>query len=353
MAFGVVILSNGVRADDLMGLAQVEVHERVGAPTTYYLRYPIVNADNDLSPLKEPRLAPGADLAVFQHATGFNECLVKGEVFSHQIHLVHGVDGSILEVIGADATIKMDREPKITQWADNTSDSSAVASIVGQYQLVPDIEDTNTRHLESKRTLIQHDTDLNFVRMLARRNGFLFWVDCDASLVETAYFKAPVLDDPNAPTLKINLDDANIDNFSISWDVERPTSVIAAAWDGGAKTVMDGSGVPPPPTFSGDLPLSAIAGGTRSTSVVAAVADVGDLMGRAGGVLMESSWFIQASCTVLASRLGRIIRAHRIVYVDGVGSRYSGAYFVAAVRHLIHASDHVMEVTLVRNGWRE
>lgn len=354
MAWGTVIVAGGARADDLMGLALAEVHEEVGKPATFYLRYPVErDADGDLFPLKEPRLAPGAEIAVFQRGAGFNDCLVKGHVFSHQIRLVHGVEGSTVEVIGADSTLLMDRETRITQWADNTSDSDAVSSIVGGYGLTPDVQSTNTRHMENKRTLIQHDTDLNFIRMLARRNGYLFWVRADETLTETAYFKPPALDAvADAPLLRINLDNPNLRAFEISWDVERPTSVIAAAYDGAAKTTIDGSGVAPPSTFPGDLPLSAIVGETRSTSVIAAVADAGDLTGRAAGVLNDSSWFVQATCTVSAEEVGAVIHAHSLVNVDGVGTRFSGSYFVAAVRHVMNNDAHLMTLTLVRNGWK-
>jgi hypothetical protein len=352
MAFGVVILANGVRADDLMGASLVEVHERIDAPTTYYVRYPVYNVDGDLAPLKDPRFMPGADLAVFQRGTGFNDCLVKGEIFSHQIRLVHGTEGSTLEIVGADPTIAMDRETKIEQWPSNTADSDAVSTIVTRYGLIPDVQQTSTRHLETRRTLIQHDTDLNFVRMLARRNGYLFWVRCDENLLETAYFKPPQMEDPDAPVLKINLDNPTIDTFEITWDVERPTSVIAKAWDGAAKSAIDGAGVTPPETFRGDLPLSSIVSASRSTSVIAAVSDAGDLLGRASGVLMETSWFIEARCTVSAAVLGRVIRSASVVNVDGIGSRYSGSYLVAGVRHLIDETDHRMELSLIRNGWK-
>ncbi|AEB09652.1 phage late control D family protein [Desulfobacca acetoxidans] len=354
MVWGTVIVAGGRRADDLMGLLLAEVHEEVGRPTTFYLRYPVErDADGDLFPLKEARLAPGAEIAVFQRGSGFNDCLVKGYVFSHQIRLIHGVEGSTVEVIGGDSTILMDRKTKITQWADNTSDSDAVSSIVGGYGLTPEVESTNTRHLENKRTLIQHDTDLNFIRMLARRNGYLFWVRADETLEETAYFKPVQLNAvAEAPLLTINLDNPNMRAFDITWDVERPTSIIAAAYDGAAKTIMDGSGAPPPSTFAGDVPLNAIASEVRSTSIIAAVADVGDLTGRAAGVLNDTSWFVQATGTVSAQEVGAVIHAHTLVNVDGVGTRFSGSYFVAAVRHVISSDDHLMTLTLVRNGWR-
>lgn len=353
MAYGVVIVAGGSRADDLMSTSYVDVYERVGMPATFTLRYGVFNVEGDLEPLKEPRFAPGAEIAVFQRGNDLNECLVKGQVYSHKIKLIHGVGGSYLDVIGADNTLQMDRETKLTQWADNTTDADAATSIISSYGFTPEVESTNTRHLEAKRTLIQHDTDLNMVRKLARRNGYLFWVRSDADLVETAYFRSPPLDDPEPIELNVNLDTYNLDSVDIEWDVERPTSVLANAYDGGAKEVIDASSVPPPPGFNGDLALAAIAGAARSTSVVAAVTDAGDLMGRATGVLMESSWFIQASCRASVRRIGRVVRAHSVAKLDGAGKRYSGMYFVTSVRHMIDEGDHIMEITMVRTGWME
>lgn len=354
MAWGTVIVAGGARADDLMNLVLAEVHEEIGKPSIFYLRYAVDrDADGDLFPLRDERLAPGAEIAVFQRGEGFNDCLMKGYVFSHEIHLVHGVEGSTVDVIGADGTILMDRETKITQWADNTSDSDAVTNILGGYGFSPDVEDSRARHMENDRTLIQHDTDLNFIRMLARRNGFHFWVRADENLMETACFKPVRLDAvSDAPLLQINLDNPNLRALDIAWDVERPTSVIATAYDGAAKTTIDGSGAPPPDAFGGDVPLSGIVSETRSISLIAAVTDVGDLTGRAAGALDEASWFVRASCTVSAREVGAVIHAHSLVNVDGAGRRFSGSYLVAAVKHVMNDDDHLMTLTLARNGWR-
>jgi hypothetical protein len=34
-----------------------------------------------------------------------------------------------------------------------------------------------------------------------------------------------------------------------------------------------------------------------------------------------------------------------------VGTRYSGNYFVSAVKHVIGEGDYVQNVELIRNGW--
>src|SRR5256885_289494 len=79
-------------------------------------------------------------------------------------------------------------------------------------------------HLELKHTLVQRESDLAFIRRLARRNGYLFWISCDESGVETAHFRRPPLTGNAALDLIINLADpkSNVTMLDLSWDVERP-----------------------------------------------------------------------------------------------------------------------------------
>jgi len=51
----------------------------------------------------------------------------------------------------------------------------------------------------------QRASDLDFVRRLARRNGFLFWVDCDKTGTETAHFRRPNLGGKSVLNLDINI----------------------------------------------------------------------------------------------------------------------------------------------------
>jgi hypothetical protein len=39
------------------------------------------------------------------------------------------------------------------------------------------------------------------------------------------------------------------------------------------------------------------------------------------------------------------------VKLNGAGSRYSGNYVVAGVRHVFDTDDHTMYFDLIRNGW--
>jgi hypothetical protein len=329
----------------------VEVMERVGEATSYRLAYALDISGGDLPLLVDDRIGPGAELSVIVPGTA-PDCLVRGPVHAQHVHLRHGGAGSDLEVRGADTSIAMDRELRSVVW-DGITDTDAVRSIVvDKHGYVPDVHPTPALHGESKHTLVQRDSDLRFVRRLARRNGFLFWVTASPLGVETAHFRRPPVDDASAATLTINLDDPSVRSLDLDWDVERPTSAEGLQLDLNGKTELDGGTGASPLTALGGTGLGAIASETRSIEVSAPVDDAGDLRGRVEGALIEAGWFVTASCSTTAEALGGVVRSHTVVELRGAGSRHSGPYFVTAVRHVIDSTAHRMELELRRNGWR-
>jgi hypothetical protein len=246
----------------------------------------------------------------------------------------------------------MDRAFQSVVWNDNT-DSDAVYSILGNYGLTPDVSSTDTVHSEDKHSLVQRESDLRFVRRLARRNGFYFWVTCDADTgEETAHFMRPDLGDSPATTLQLNVQPPNILTFDLNWNAENPTSVEGTQIDLDTKDDIVGDLAGSPQTLLGDESLLDITGDTRSIHVAAPADDAGDMQARSQGALVESDWFIRASCKTSLHLLGTLVRAHTIVEIQGAGRRHSGNYLVSGVRHLIDAADHIMEIELVRNGWK-
>lgn len=322
----------------------------MGRATAFRLHYAADISEGDLPLLVDGRLDAGSAISVLIPTDGGRQCLVKGPVTGQRIQLQHGGAGSTLVVQGSDSSITMDREVNSQVWTGLT-DSDAVTAILGNYGYVADVEATSAGHFEEKHTLIQRSTDLYFVQQLARRNGFLFWITSDEFGVETAHFKRPPIDGASDAELIINLDSPGIQQLDIEWDVERPTRVEIFQLDLNAKTNIDGGVSALPLTILGNSGLVDITGDTRSQYLTAPSDDAGDLTSRAEGALIESSWFVRATCQTSFDVLRRLVRAHTVVNVRGAGSRHSGNYFVASVRHVIDSVAHNMEIELIRNAW--
>ncbi len=352
MGLNTIILIDNI-PDPQMDIAdKIAVTERMGQTTTFSIHYSIDVCDGDVSRLKESNLNPGVKLAVMvPEDTGLMNCLVKGPVTSQQIHLQNGGAGSWMQVGGSDVTIEMAREFKSRVW-DNLTDHLAVTTIVTtDYQLIPDVSPTSSLHTELGHVLVQRNNDLLFIRRLARRNGFQFWVDCNAAGLEVAHFKKLDLSGTPKATLSINQDGCNMIDLSINWDSERPTTVENQQIDPTTKNVLDsGSSNSLTPSDPREQSLRQIQNGlTHSTHIAVPSDDSNPSSSEA--VLEESDWFINASCKTTFRQIKTVLHVFDVVEVIGAGSRHSGKYLVSGVKHTIDESAHTMEIDLIRNVW--
>ncbi|WP_266182081.1 phage late control D family protein [Dyella humicola] len=344
------VLVGGSADAQLAQASVVEVLERMGEPTTFRMRYEVDITAGDLPMLTDGRLDPGSVIQILSLQDNVADCLVKGPVHGQQIRLLHGGTGSYVDVLGSDTSIVMDREVKAKIW-DAVRDSDVFGQIVTPYGFTSDSQDTPAVHTEAKHTLVQHDSDLRFVRRLARRNGCLFWVSTNSTGLQTAHFRRPQLDSASSAHLAINLDSPNLNELNISWDVERPSSAVGWELDLSDKSQIDGGVTRSPQKVLGGKGFSDITGDTRNTLITSPVDDAGDLKSRSEAALIESDFFLTVTGETTVHALGAILHAHAVVQLQGTGTRHSGAYFVSSVRHLIDAATHRMEFELVRNGW--
>src|SRR6478736_2799428 len=125
-----------------------------------------------------------------------------------------------------DTSLLMGLEEKVVVWKDLT-DSEVIEKITKDYADKTDVDSTSTAHEENENVLVQRGTDLQFVRMLARRNGleFAFETDVDTEDV-VAFCKLPQLDGLPQPDLAVQFGlDSNLVSFSVTVDGRRPLNV--------------------------------------------------------------------------------------------------------------------------------
>ena len=75
-----------------------------------------------------------------------------------------------------DGSVLMDREEKLKDWP-NKKDSDIASEIFNLYGFTPETEDTDVIHDEAVSTIIQRETDIQFFKRLALRNGFECFVE--------------------------------------------------------------------------------------------------------------------------------------------------------------------------------
>lgn len=338
---------------ELASASAVEVVERVGEPTRFTLRYPIDVADGDFPALVDARLGPESALAIVAVVDGQNHFLVKGQVHRQNVRIHHGGGDCHVEVVGTDLLVKLDREVRAKVWSDVTA-ADVVTQIASSYGLTAACDATPGNHSADTHEMVQRETDLRFVRRLAKRFGCYFWLSTDPLGVQTANFKRPELNQAAAATLQINKGGGahpHIAWLDLSWDVEAATQAAAADLDVRDASTIDGAVATQPLPLLGTVAASAAAPAVRAAEVVGAGLDAGQLKARTEAALIDASWFTRARCQTSLKALGKLVRPYTVVDLAGVGTRHSGAYFVAGVRHLIDPTQHLMELDLYRNAW--
>jgi hypothetical protein len=352
------ILVGGSAASDFSTkLTELEVEENLDLPGAFRLTLPITVKDGDLDVVSDPRLGPLSNIAVTaQAADGQTHCLIDGYVLSQEIHIDTGAAKSAIKVSGQDATWLMNVTETAKEWADVT-DGSVANTIFQSYgfQLDPgNLDDDSPARTSDGATLMQRASDAQFLRGLARRDGKLFRVFCtDTPGQRTGYFGMPSLDGDPVTTLVLNpADSANVGELDISWDVMRPSAVVAMqalltdSDPDGAGGTTDDDGLSPLDKQA----LSDFAAGPVTAILTTPASDAETLTERAQSMLREAGWFVRCEGATDAARLGSILRAGTVAQVNAAGALHSGPYLVWSVRHHITAEKHEMKFVLVRNA---
>jgi phage protein D len=357
---GFQILMGGTPvADDFYDkIGFLEAEESADLPGAFQLQLAVSRSDSgEVSPTDQAGLQPLAPIAIIATAgDGGPECIFDGYVLAHKLHLETGLTNASLTVTAQDASWLMDLEEKTREWADVT-DGTVANNIFGEYGFATapaNTSDDSPAHVADAHSLMQRGTDLQFLRMLARRAGKLCRVRSGiAALQRTGIFAAPAVDGPSVVTLRPNDATApNIAALDLEWDVLRPSAVVArqalftdpspegAAGDAAASgiTAMDARD------------LASFAGKKVTAMLTTAVDDSGELRQRAVGLLRDAGWFVRVTGEANAAALQIVLRVGQIVTIEAIGTIHSGRYLVWNVRHRIDAEAHKMTFVLVRNA---
>ncbi len=353
-----ILIGGKVARDLAANFSELEIEENLDQPSALSLSLPVNRtAAGDYDLINDTGLGPLANIAVIATAADNNpQCLFDGYVISQSAHLDTGTVASTLRISAQDATWLMNTGEKVHNWGDVT-EGHVANKIFDNHHFIPDpsnLSNDSPTHTSDGRTLMQRETDAQFLRKLARRNGKLFRVfNTSTPGVRIGLFAPPALGGAPATILTLNNSTAaTVDAVDISWDVIRPSSntamqtLIADKEASGAGGTHSDSGLP----LLGSRGLAAFSGSHTTSVLTPTVNDAQELALRSQAVLIEAGWFIRCTGTTDVNRLGSIMRAGTIAQLCAAGSLHSGKYYVWSVRHKITAEKHTMDFVMMRNG---
>lgn len=287
----------------------------------------------------------------FTVAAGFDDGV--DEIFDGVITHVRpafGPDlaGCTLEIWAMDRSVLLDRVDLLKDWP-NKKDSDIAAEIFNRYGLTPVVEDTTVIHEEVISTIIQRETDMQFLRRLALRNGYGCYVEG-----KTGYFQPPQLDQPPQPVLAVHFgDETNVSEFALEVDALAPVQVAMQQIDRGSKEVLEmlaeqsrqprlgsqGSTDLP----AGIEPALSVAGGVAATSLL-------EMTALCEGLYHQREWFVSGEGEINGNAYGQALRPRRTVTIKGIGETYSGVYYVTHVTHSFTRDGYSQYFRVKRNA---
>ena len=280
------------------------------------------------------------------------EVLIDGVITSHQVMPSNRPGESTLRITGEDISLRLDLDA-VSETHANQPDSVIVAKILAKYAkygIAPNVTPTTDVPIEINRVPSQQETDLGYIKRLAERNGFVFYIEpLPLPGTTQAYWGLDNRLGLPQPALSINLGpQTNLDQpINFHFNALGPVSPKVTILDPITKTpitIPAPSGLRPPLATRPATPLR--------TSIARDSANLDPIQGmlRAVSSSADSSDAISATGEVDAVRYGQVLQSRRLVGVRGAGLSYNGNYYVKQVTHRIRKGEYKQGFSLVREG---
>jgi len=266
-----------------------------------------------------------------------------------------------LTLTGEDVSLMMDLEQKQAEHPaqDETVIALKLIASYAQYGLIPAVMPPPVIDppLPIERTPVQTDTDLGYLRQLAARHGYVFYVvPGPAPMTNTAWWGPPKRFDPPQPALSVNMGaETNVDSIQFQYSALEQTVYAGQVQDRQLNQTL------PYQTFA-TLRLPPLA---AMPAVVAQFPHVRkQVLGESSGLTYtqalaraqgrtdaSSDSVLTATGSLDALRYGNLLRPRGVVGVRGVGYLHNGLYYVKSVSHNIRRGDYKQSFTLTREGY--
>lgn len=254
-----------------------------------------------------------------------------------------------LEIWGMDGSVLMDREEKLKDWP-NKKDSDIASEIFNSYGFTPDVEDTEVIHDEAISTIIQRETDMQFLRRLALRNGFECYVEGT-----TGFFKPPQVDAEPQPVLAVHFGgETNVNSFSIDVNALTPVNVAMFQVDRANKETLDASAESSLQTPLGNTdPSGILAAGMNPGQVYIGMNNATgspEMTALCQGLFHKGEWFVTGQGEIGGNYYGHVLKPRGTVTIKGLGETHSGVYYVSHVTHSFASEGYTQFFKVKRNA---
>lgn len=337
-------------------LREIEIETAVGQASILRLHFDLSrNAWGDFDALAIDLFRPLVPLTVrISAGPGIPLTVINAFVADGQLQASNSPGASTYEVVAMDALATIMAHVDVPFSWPNMSDDLIATAIFGRYGMIPVAMPVPPFRTMLDTTTTQRGTDAAFLQILAQRNGVSLYIQPEPlSGRDMGHFHPPLVP-PLPPQGVLSIDfgaQTNLDAFSVSNDMLRPTGVIGVKTD--ARTRAP---IPVVAPAAAEMPmglepaLSRIIPPPVETQFGGTAASPAEAVWHATQRATESARTIRATAELDGLKFARPLFVGVPVLVRGAGRQHSGLYMVDRVTHRISRDEYKQSATLWRNA---
>jgi hypothetical protein len=267
----------------------------------------------------------------------------------------YGESGTV-SVIGKDLTSVMDTQ----DWSGVPFPAMPIEARVAllcakyaHYGLIPVVIPNLFQDvpIPTERIPPQKGTDLVYINELARKIGYVFYIE-PGSVPGTniAYFGPEIKIGVPQPALNVDMDThTNVENLSFSFDPAKGVLPIVFIQNPMTRAPIP---IPIPNLNPLQPPLGVLPTPLSNITMLKGTARMNPMQALSHGlsVAKNSQDSVTGTGSLNVLRYGRPLRAHGLVGVRGAGMAYDGLYYVSSVKSMLKKGEFKQEFELTRNG---
>jgi hypothetical protein len=287
---------------------------------------------------------------------GFPNVIMDGIVTRQELTPSSEPGQSTLTITGEDLSVLMDvveiKRPFPAM--DGTAQSYLILAPYAAFGVTPVVlppvfPDTQT---PVKKIMSQVKTDLQHLKMLAKRNGYVFYVEPGPLPGQSIAYMGPNIRIPvPQPALSINMDaHTNVESLSFSLDGLAKEVMVVTVMDPFTHKIPIPIPIPNISLFQPPLGARPTAPAKVKFASLATEEAPGLLNLVLGRLFKGSDNAITASGTLDVVRYGHVLRSKMLVGVRGASRAYDGLYYVDSVTHNLKRGEYKQSFQLSRDG---
>ena len=279
------------------------------------------------------------------------EVLIDGIITHHQLTPANDPAASTLTVTGKDVSVMLDLDEKNGKY-DNQPDFLIVTQLIAryaQYGLVPQVTPTADVPLMIDRIPRQCETDLQFIRRMAERNGYVFYVEPVTIGVNRAYWGPQIRVGVPQPALTVgDSQSATLKSLHFTQDALAPVGTSGKFIEPISKTTIP---IPALPSLR-IPPLALFPAQPLRTTIMRDTANRNPIQAATAALaaVTNAPDAVSGSGEIDSIRYGSVLRARKLVGIRGAGFSYDGFYYVRRVTHTVTPGDYKQSFEVSREG---